>query len=120
MKGSVAKLVVDVGNDGEIANMLELSAGNVMRHRVCSTLLVRKRGSCGAGPKGEKTETAPLHCQSSSKDKRYCSDMRGIGTAVRREPPDWRELTLGLIEAKGNEQRAAVAIETHGNRSVVR
>ena len=43
------KLVVDVGDNGEIANMLELSAGNVMRHRVCSALLVRKRGGAALG-----------------------------------------------------------------------
>ena len=52
--------VVDMRDDGEIANMLELSAGNVMRHRVCSALLVRKRGGAALGRRAKNR--GPHHC----------------------------------------------------------
>lgn len=61
---------------------------------------------------------APQHCLSSSKDRRYCSDMRGIGTAVRREAPDWKDiklLTLSEGPQIANGHRGTNGAEWHGH-----
>ena len=56
------------------------------------------------------------------KDKRYCSDMRGIGTAVRREPPDWRDnqwITLDVMPQIASVHLDTSAMELHDHLAVL-